>query len=118
MKIIYFVFLDVKKLEDIRLSSLFIALKDYNNETLVRMLAMSQSRCIKEAARNENVDLQTVVLKEGRNYSSELLTSFWLTRRLDSSVGRELRAAIKILSPLISIKLVDNTDPGKSSFSS
>jgi len=102
----------MKKLEDLKLASLYIILKDHDNDSLQKALAMSQSRCVKKAASADNVDLGAIVLSEGRTYSTKTIATFWLTNRIDVKVAKELRDAINLLSPVISIKFVDESDPG------
>lgn len=103
-------FLDMKSLEDMRLSSLYIVLKDFNNRSLMQTLATSQARCIRKSAQQQNVTLETVVLPK----DSDVLTCLWLTSRLDSNVAKELKQGVTVLKSLISIKLVDKSDPSKS----
>jgi len=60
----YYHFLDAKA-SDLSLASLFIVLKDHNNESLVRLITRSQADCLKKEAEKESVELEAVVLKEG-----------------------------------------------------
>jgi len=105
-------FIDSKCSEDVRLSSLYIVLKDHNNDSLTRLYASSQSNCIHDTAEQEWITLNAVVLKDGRNYSSEFISTMWLTERIDSKVASELRQAIPCIKMHISMKLVDQHDGG------
>ena len=102
----------IKKLDDLKLTSLYISLKDYDNDSLLRALTASQSRCVRKAASDDNVDLGAVVLTEGRTYSSETIVTFWLTKRIDIKVAKELEDAVTLLSPVISMKFVNESNPG------
>ena len=94
------------------MSSLYIVLKDHNNDSLTRLYATSQSKSIRQAAEKEAIDLNAVVLKEGEKYSSKFISSLWLTDRIDSKVASELRQAIPCIKMHISMKLVDEHDGG------
>lgn len=99
-----------------KLASLYIILKDHDNDSLARALAMSQSRCIRKASAADNVELDAVILTEGRTYSSKSIVTFWLTKLIDIKVAKELRDAVQLLSPVISVKFVDETSPGTSCY--
>jgi len=90
---------------------LYIVLEDHKNESLSRLYALSQSKCIREATEKEPIALNAVVLKESRNYSSEFISTMWLTVRIDSKVAAELRQAIPAIKMHIYMKLVDQHDP-------
>jgi len=47
----------MKKLEDLKLSALYIIRKDHDNESLKKALVNSQSSCVKKAASPDNVPL-------------------------------------------------------------
>jgi len=100
------------------LASLYIVLKDHNNETLVRLQTSSQTNLIRIEAEKANIHLDAVVLKEGERYSSEFLSVLWMTPRMDYNVAKELKKGLAIIKAKICIKLVDQTTttPGKFMF--
>jgi len=93
-----------------RTSSLNIVLKDYNNNSLTRAQAVSQSRCVK--AHKEGIELEAVSLFTGPNFNPENNATLILTKRIDDVAAKELREAVTIMTPLITMNLVDKTDPG------
>ena len=100
-----------------RASSLNIVLKDYNNDSLARAQCISQSRCVKLQAQKEGIDLEAVTLKTGPSCNPQNIACLCLTKRIDITVAKELREAVKMVSPYISMNLVDKTDPGIDVFS-
>ena len=97
-------------------SSLYIALKDHNNEALLHHFAKSQIKCLREAAQEEDIALENVEMTDGERYSSKKLTSLWLLQSMSTAVASELKKAVKCLNGLMNIKLVDLTSSGKSHF--
>jgi len=109
---IFFYFADAKGLDDLRVSSLNIVLKDYNNESLARAQTVSQSRSIKLKAQMEGIELEAVTLMTDPTCNPDNISTLCLTKRIDGIVAKELREAVKMLAPLISMNLVDKSDPG------
>ena len=88
-------------------------MKDHNNEDLIRYFAKSQIKCLKAAAEDEGINLETVDMTEGERYSSKVLTSLWLCRTMDTNVATELKKAVQLFKMLMSIKVVDLTSQGE-----
>ena len=85
----------MRKSDEVYTASLFITLKDHDNESLLHHVVKSQMRCVKEQAGKEDIDLDAIVLKEGTYYSSKTLTSLYLAKSMDAKIAMELREAIK-----------------------
>uniref|UniRef100_A0A7M5WRZ6 Uncharacterized protein n=1 Tax=Clytia hemisphaerica TaxID=252671 RepID=A0A7M5WRZ6_9CNID len=90
-------------------SSLYITLKDHNNEALLHHFAKSQMKCVRKAAQEEDITLENVEMTEGERYSSKKLTSLWLLESMATDVASELKKSVKCLDGLMNIKLVDLT---------
>ena len=103
----YHKYLGVRKSDEVYTASLFITLKDHDNESLLHHVVKSQMQCVKEQAGKEDIDLDAIVLKEGTYYSSKTLTSLYLAKSMDAKIAAELREAIKSLETFISIKFID-----------
>ncbi|XP_066929136.1 uncharacterized protein [Clytia hemisphaerica] len=99
----------VRSINDSFVASLYIVLKDHNNETLLHHFAKSQIKFVKAEAEREGINLETVVMGEGVRYSSKHLTSLWLTKSMDSNVAKELKNAVQSCRGLLEMKLVDFT---------
>ena len=104
--------LGARNADDVYTASLFITLKDHDNESLRQYVAKSQMRSVRAEAQKENIDLDSVVLKEGTYYSSTTLTTFYVSKNMDGKCATEMRGAMKSLKPFISIKFIDEN--GKS----
>jgi len=76
----------------------------------------SQTRVLRKAALSEGITIDAVCLNERRKYSSEKMTTLWLTKSMDSHIAKELKDAVKNLTPLIAIKLVDERNLGANIF--
>ena len=70
-------------------------------------MVKSQTRCVRQEAEKEDIDLDAVVLKEGTYYSSKTLTSLYLSKSMDSKIATEMGEAIKSLEPFISVKFIN-----------
>ncbi|XP_066933575.1 uncharacterized protein [Clytia hemisphaerica] len=99
----------VRSLTDGYVSSLYITLKNQNNETLVHHYAKSQVRCLRAAAEQEGIPIENVEMTEGDRYSSKILTSLWLCKSMDTNVAKELRNAVECVKGMVAVKLVDLT---------
>ncbi|XP_066930600.1 uncharacterized protein [Clytia hemisphaerica] len=99
----------VRSITESYVSSLYIALKDHNNEALLHHFAKSQVKCLKAAAEEEGIDLVNVDMTEGERYSSKVLTSLWLCKTMGANVASELKKAVDLIKMLMSIKVVDLT---------
>lgn len=99
------------------MSSLFISLKDFNNENLLHFFAKSQIKHLKAEAEKEGIELDTVEVTDGDRYSSKILTSLWLCDTMATDVAIELKKAVQCFTGLLPIKLVDLTSAGENSFS-
>jgi len=53
-----------------------------------------------------------VALFTGPNFNPENNATLILTKRIYDVVAKELREAVTIMTPLITMNLVDKTDPG------
>jgi len=91
------------------LSSLFIVLKDHNNDGLKTKQAVSQSRILRSAAEEDGFVMNYVQLKE-KNLKNACM---WLNSRMRSSIAKELKLGIKKLGHLIDVNVVDQTCQGK-----
>ena len=109
----YFFCSGVRSITDSYVTSLYIALNDHNNETLLQHFAKSQIKCLRAAAEEEGIDLENVDMTEGERYSSKVLTSLWLCNTMDINVAKELKKAVELFKMLMSIKVVDLTSQGK-----
>lgn len=109
----YFFRSGVRSITESYVSSLYIALKDHNNEALLHHFAKSQVKCLKAAAEEEGIDLVNVDMTEGERYSSKVLTSLWLCKTMGANVASELKKAVDLIKMLMSIKVVDLTSKGE-----
>ena len=108
-------FTGVRSLTDGFVSSLYITLKDHNNETLLHHFAKSQIKYLKAEAEKEGIDLDNIEMTDGDRYSSKILTSLWLCEKMGTEVAKELKKAVELFKGLLAIKLVDLTSAGEKS---
>lgn len=108
-----FSFIGIKSVTHGFVSSLYISLKDHNNEDLLHFFAQSQTKCLKAEAESKGIELDSVQISEGLRYSSSKLTSLWIKSNMDKGVSRELKKAVDNLKGLMALKLVDLTSEGK-----
>ena len=92
--------------------SLCIILKDHNNEDLRKAMAASQSRFIKSSAKEKGFKMESVEIKNGKNYSTKP-TTVWLTAGLATGIRTELISGWRKLNHYIDYLLVDRDNLGK-----
>ena len=93
-----------------RVSSLYIVLKDNANESLQDLFSISRTRVLRRKASEEGIETERMSFEES---SPLLLTSLVLLKNMDEKVATELIEAVKSLSPFISLKLVNESGNGK-----
>ena len=98
-------------MEDCRVSSLYIVLKDHANESLLIMFTKSQLRVLQREASNEGIELEGIQLNEGQ-------PTFLTTLKISSSMGEKVRAglveATRAFGALMNFRLVDERGNGGS----
>ena len=94
--------------------SLYITLKDHDNDSVLMAFVKSQVRVIRNESHKEGIDLKAVSLKEGNTYSTHTLTTLWLTERMDSTIANELTESLIKVRQWVSVKLVDDSSRGNS----
>ena len=87
-----------------RVSSLYIVLKDHANESLQDLFSISRTRVLRRKASEEGIETEKISFEE----SSPLLL-----KNMDEKVATELIEAVKSLSPFVSLKLVNKSGNGK-----
>jgi len=86
------------------LQSLYITLKDYNNDSLIVHQTTSESRTLKNAAREEGFKIEHVALQG----DSRILTKIVITNRMSEMVAKDLISATEKLQKLLPLVLVNN----------
>jgi len=74
----------------------FVAPRSISHLKITKM--KSQTRVLRKAALSEGITIGAVCLNEGRKYSSEKMTTLWLTKSMDSHIAKELKDAVKNLT--------------------
>ena len=101
-------FIDKRTVDEIFAQTLNITLKDHDNESLLQLFTKSQMREVQNKAAHEDITMDAIVLKEGRNYSSSKLASLFIGKSMSSKLAAELRKAVdSSLSPFININVID-----------